>query len=161
MHQNDTTEAEALAESVMNVTDWERMEAEGLSASETIHGQYGVDPAKHDSERELRAAVLTARKKNGDPDNTATEPDSEPETEPDETERSLGVRVGASDFKEYDDSEADIAALSESMMTVSDWAEADRTDTDPREFVATAYNVDPAEFRDEASLREAIEEADR
>lgn len=141
MTTNTNRDADALAKQVLNVKDWRRMEAAGLSPSEYVSKQYDVDPSEHRDESELKAAVLSARNEGLD-----------------DTENVAAEAVGGSD-RTFGDSETEIASLSESVMTVSDWREAERTDTDPQEYVAETYGVDPTEHRSEKELRKAISEA--
>lgn len=148
---NDTTEAEAeaLAESLMTVADWKRMDAENLSPRAYVRKYRGVDPADHDTEDGLRAAALSA-------DEVETE-DVGPEDV--SSDSSIGISVGV-DRRQYGDTPEEIAALSRSVMTVSDWREMEAEGLSAREFVSDKHGADPAEHRSEASLRQAINEAE-
>lgn len=150
---NDTTEAEAeaeaLAESLMTVEDWKRMEAEGLSARDYFRKYRDADPANHNTEGGLRAAALSANEVD------ATDVDHE-DVEDVNTDSGLSVSVGV-DQRQYGDSPEEIAALSRSVMTVSDWREMEAAGLSEREYVAEQHGADPAEHRSEASLRQAIE----
>ena len=150
----NATEAEALAESIMTVDDWRKMEAEGLSAHDYFRKYRGVDPAEHDTEDELRAAALSA--------DEVSERETETEIESDgdaSTDSSIGISVGV-DRRQYGDSSDEIAAPSRSVMTVDDWKLMEAEGLSAREYVVEKHGADPAEHRSEASLRQAIEEAE-
>lgn len=143
MTQNtDSTDADA--QSAINATDWRQMEAESLSAAEYLRERLDVDPAEFDDRGALRAAVLAAR-----------EDDMDADTE----ESNIAVEAVGGSARTFGDSTEEIEALSSSMLTVSDWREAERTDTDPTAYVESEWGVDPREYRSEAALRKAIEEA--
>lgn len=157
MISNDKTDAEKVAAEHMNVADWRKMEAEGLSAEEFLEREHGVDPDDHDDAEELHAAVLSARKLNGDADHKGTDAGDDTGT----MSASTSVSTGGHEYEyEYEDTE--VAALAESVMTVSDWRDAERADASPVEYVHDTYGVDPREHRTEAGLRQAIDqEAER
>ena len=114
-----------------------------------------VDPADHTTKGGLRAAALSA--------DEVSERETASDTESGE-DVSDGGNVGVSvdvDTRKYGDSPDEIAALSRSVMNVSDWREMEAAGLSSREFVADKHGADPAEHRSETSLREAIEEAEQ
>lgn len=135
-------DAESLAKEVLTVSDWRRIEAEGLSAAEFLRKHRNVEPADYDNHHDLRVAALTKQEEN------LSDTDEE------------NIAVGESGNARVDGA-AEAEVLASQVLTVSDWRKIERTDTDAQTYVAETFGVDPREYRSESKLREAISEAKR